>query len=230
MWMDEIKTSEIQQPVTIFTGYDSLQEKAQLLFYKEVEEGCVLVFDKTPFFARGGGQVADLGTIDGAEVLDVRDWDGFYLHVVNSKKAYQVGEVLELIVDKEMRKRISILHSLTHVYWGEIENILNSKCDQTYELITHEDSTIEMVTIDEQFITQEILDQAIEKVKQDIALAIPSRIYLEDNKPDKRAVTWENVSFDYCVGTHVLNTSELKPPIILKFKKKANKHRIKFTF
>ncbi|WP_169728736.1 alanine--tRNA ligase-related protein [Williamsoniiplasma lucivorax] len=228
--MDEINTSEIKAAKTIFTGYESLQEKAKIVFVKPVEEGVVLVFVQTPFYARGGGQIADLGTIDQHQVIEVRNWDGFYLHLVDTKKPYQIGEQLDLIVDFEKRQNISILHSLAHVYWGEIERLLDTKFDQTYELITHDDATLEMVSTEEKFITPEILEEAIKIVDHDIKLSVPTSIYFENNDLDKRVVTWNGISKDYCGGTHVKNTSELKSVVILKFKKKAGKHRIKFTF
>src|SRR5699024_11712138 len=57
---------------SLFTGYESLEEHAELLLMVKDDESLQsydggevieLIFDQTPFYAVSGGQVADCGTI-----------------------------------------------------------------------------------------------------------------------------------------------------------------------
>ena len=43
-----------------------------------------VVLDRTAFFPEGGGQYADTGTLDGMEVLDVKEKDGKIFHLLKS--------------------------------------------------------------------------------------------------------------------------------------------------
>ncbi|HMT01052.1 MAG TPA: alanine--tRNA ligase [Candidatus Absconditabacterales bacterium] len=75
-------------PTTEFVGYHS-EENAEMKLLKkiELEENTVLIFDKTPFYAQGGGQTGDFGTIvdnDGTtyQISDVQKYEGVFLHFI----------------------------------------------------------------------------------------------------------------------------------------------------
>ena len=66
-----------------FVGYDSLNEKVQLLRYRKMNtskegEFFQLVFDHTPFYAEGGGQVGDKGYLEAS--------NGSICYIVDTKK------------------------------------------------------------------------------------------------------------------------------------------------
>lgn len=73
---------------TQFVGYEQLElENPKVLKYFEVEWNKIYIFDKTPFYAEGGGQTADKWEIilDDGKVLKVKDvkkFAGVYLHFV----------------------------------------------------------------------------------------------------------------------------------------------------
>lgn len=75
-------------PSTKFTGYSKLESTdSKLLKDFEVNDQRVLVFDTTPFYAEWGWQTGDRGviTLDGGEqvkVIDVKKYEGIYLHLV----------------------------------------------------------------------------------------------------------------------------------------------------
>ncbi len=76
-------------PETVFTGYSELQSlESKLLKDFTTDNGQrVLIFDRTPFYATGGGQVGDSGEIrlDNGEIVSIREvikYAGVYLHLV----------------------------------------------------------------------------------------------------------------------------------------------------
>ncbi|MFA7285085.1 MAG: alanine--tRNA ligase-related protein [Candidatus Absconditabacterales bacterium] len=77
-------------PETKFVGYESmlLQQSTILKDFVTDSGQRVLVFDVTPFYATGGGQVGDKGsiTLDSGEKLNIREtikYAGVYLHLVD---------------------------------------------------------------------------------------------------------------------------------------------------
>jgi alanyl-tRNA synthetase len=114
-----------------FTGYDEVVTEARVAGIlagegttaaahegQEVE----LVLDRTPFYAEGGGQLADQGVIrfgNGAEVvvLDVQSpISGLVVHQVKVLSGeVTTGEAAQALVDVERRRSISRAHTATHM-------------------------------------------------------------------------------------------------------------------
>ena len=52
---------------------------------ESAENGWAVQLDATAFYPEGGGQACDLGTLDGANILDVQEKDGKILHYCDKK-------------------------------------------------------------------------------------------------------------------------------------------------
>ena len=128
-----------------FTGYDEIVSEAQLVGLlvdgvavpaagagSEVE----VILDRTPFYAEGGGQLADQGTIqlDGAsvQVLDVQSpIDGLIVHrgkVTDGEVT--VGANGLALVDIERRRSISRAHTATHMVHKAFREALGETATQ----------------------------------------------------------------------------------------------------
>jgi misacylated tRNA(Ala) deacylase len=80
-----------------------------------------VVLDQTAFYATGGGQPHDAGTIDGAAVVDVRkDGDDVWHTLEGPVPA--VGAHVNGVVDWERRHQLMRTHSAMHVLCGVIWN------------------------------------------------------------------------------------------------------------
>lgn len=75
-----------------------------------------VVLDQTAFFPNEGGQLADKGTLDGQEVLDVQIKDDILYHMV--REAIQVNTKVSGHVDWEQRFDFMQQHSGEHILSG----------------------------------------------------------------------------------------------------------------
>ncbi len=114
--------------LTHFVGYERTECESVLV----AGGNDLLVFEQTPFYAEGGGQVADTGWIENlsgsgrAEVLDVqKDERGIYLHRVRVLEgSFELGDRCQLIVDVERRKRTQRNHTATHILHAALRKVL----------------------------------------------------------------------------------------------------------
>ena len=74
------------------------------------------VLSRTAFFPEGGGQYADTGRIDGIEVIDVQERDGYIYHKLPSP--LEVGKEVEAMLDWEERFSKMQQHSGEHIVSG----------------------------------------------------------------------------------------------------------------
>jgi alanyl-tRNA synthetase len=115
-------------PPTRFVGYQRGEHESELLLVEEQ----FFAFAETPFYAEGGGQVADTGWIENlsrpgrAEVLDVqRDERGVHPHRVRvTAGEFRAGDQCLLKVDAERRARIMRNHTATHILHASLRRIL----------------------------------------------------------------------------------------------------------
>jgi alanyl-tRNA synthetase len=96
-----------------------------------------LVLDRTPFYAEGGGQLADAGriTLAGGAVVEVRDVQspikGLVVHrgsVLSGEVS--IGEQAHAMVDLERRRAISRAHTATHMVHKAIREALGDTATQ----------------------------------------------------------------------------------------------------
>jgi len=135
---------------TSFTGYTEVQSEAVLRgllvdgqVVQEVAEGDAVevVLDRTPFYAEGGGQLADAGRIvlsNGAviEVVDVQaavpGLSVHRAHVVSG--AVAVGAQAHAEVDVERRRALSRAHTATHLVHQAVRAALGEQAAQAGSL------------------------------------------------------------------------------------------------
>jgi alanyl-tRNA synthetase len=134
---------------SIFTGYEELRRSSTVrgllargeraLAAGEGDEVDV-VLDVTPFYAEGGGQLADTGLIvfDGGqlEVLDVqRPLPDLIVHRVKVRQGELVaGSEVEALVDADRRRAVSRAHTATHLIHQAIRDALGDAATQAGSL------------------------------------------------------------------------------------------------
>lgn len=89
---------------------------ATVLACREESRGYEIVLDKTCFFPEGGGQSADTGTLEGTQVLDVKEKQDEIYHY--TKEPLEVGSKVHGIIQFEERFSKMQQHSGEHIVSG----------------------------------------------------------------------------------------------------------------
>jgi len=136
---------------TTFVGYERTDAEARVLgLLRDGEELTAaakgdeveLVLDRSPFYAEGGGQVGDTGTVrtvDGA-VLEVTDTQpglqGFHVHSARvAGGEVRLGEEVLAEVDAPRREAVARSHSATHVLHSALRRVLGEHAKQQGSLV-----------------------------------------------------------------------------------------------
>ncbi|MEU2867979.1 alanine--tRNA ligase [Streptomyces olivoreticuli] len=224
---------------TDFTGYTRTENEATVLGLlvdgvpspaategDEVE----VVLDRTPFYAEGGGQLADQGRIrlDSGAVIEVRDVQKPVPGVNVHKGVVQVGEVtvgasVYASIDVTRRRAIARAHSATHLTHQALRDALGPTAAQAGSenspgrfrfdfgspaavpgsVLTDVEQRINEVLSRELDVQAEVM--SIDEAKKQGAIAEFGEKYGER----VRVVTIGDFSKELCGGTHVANTAQL---------------------
>ncbi|WP_435133953.1 alanine--tRNA ligase [Formosa sp. A9] len=122
-----------------FVGYDVLEVQAKITRYRKVvskKDGTLyqLVFNLTPFYAEGGGQVGDKGYIESPNgdvnyILDTKKENNVSIHLVKELPD-DLNAVFKLGVDAKQRFRTSCNHTATHLLHQALREILGTHVEQ----------------------------------------------------------------------------------------------------
>ncbi len=226
-------------PATQFVGYENLEDRSAVLAIvkgesrsTELEPGeeALVIFDKSPFYATGGGEEHDTGEliIGGApvaQVVDVtRGQSGIFLHKVRAKaQGIMVGQTVLGRVDAPRRLGLQQHHTATHLLHKALRSVLGDHARQAGslvqedrlrfdfshfqslsedELVKVEDLCNKMIQADETVIWEEL---PIEEARKRGAIALFGEKYGEI----VRVVDVCDVSKEFCGGTHVRRTGQI---------------------
>ena len=92
--------------------------QAQVTGCEKCEKGYEIRLDVTAFYPEGGGQACDLGTLNGAQVLDVWEREEEILHLCEAP--LEVGSTVEGIIDYDRRFDLMQQHTGEHIVSGII--------------------------------------------------------------------------------------------------------------
>ena len=226
----ELPLKEIPETETLFYKDDPMEFDAKVI--KVFDDQVIL--DRTSFYARGGGQEPDLGTIAGFKVVNVDKHANIIVHKLEGGVPKE-GDTVSCKVDETRRANITKNHTSTHIINVSSRRILGSwiwqhsafKDDDHARLdITHHSSLT-----DEQ--VKQIEDAANQMIKEDYPVNIDYydrgtaeqkygfRIYQGGVVPVKsiRIVSIEDKDIEACGGTHVKKTGDIELIKITKTKR-----------
>ncbi len=217
--------------VETFVGYDQLENEVKITRYRKIDskkDGLLyqIVLDNTPFYAEGGGQVGDKGTLSGAnetiEIIDTKRENNLILHFTRQLPENVSGNFVAK-VDGDLRDHTASNHSATHLLHQALRAILGTHVEQKGSLVNpnylrFDFSHFAKVTDAE---LRQVEDFVNERIQQHIPLverrSIPFAQAIEEGAMalfgekygDKvRAIKFGD-SVELCGGIHVGNTAEI---------------------
>ncbi len=127
---------------TDFIGYDSLRAEVKVSQYRKVKQKgkyfYQLVFNQTPFYPEGGGQVGDRGKIcsNGQEIdiIDTKKENNLIVHFTENLPN-NITDVFTAEVNSNIRSLTENNHSATHLLHEGLRLILGSHVEQKGSLV-----------------------------------------------------------------------------------------------
>ncbi|MDO5105964.1 alanine--tRNA ligase [Capnocytophaga sp.] len=215
-----------------FIGYDTLEAVVRLVKYRKVEsqkDGTYyqLVFNTTPFYPEGGGQVGDKGTLHSANgevtyIFDTKKENNLIIHISETLPS-NVNDPFKAEVHPMTRSLTQANHTATHLLHQALREVLGTHVEQKGSRVDARSlrfdfSHFAKVTDEE---IAEIEKRVNERIHQQISLQehrnIPIQQALDsgamalfgEKYGDKVRMIQFADSKELCGGTHVKNTSDI---------------------
>ena len=215
-----------------FIGYDHLTAKVKVIQFRKMttkKDGDFyqLVFNKTPFYPEGGGQVGDKGYLESDNgdvfyILDTKKENNIIIHYCKNIPD-ELDIYFNAVVDIKQRQRSSCNHTATHIMHQALRLVLGPHVEQKGSMV-HSG----MFRFDFSHFTKVTTDE-LKAVEQFVNARIQEKIPLEENRntPYKEALGQGAIalfgekygdevrtirfgqSIELCGGTHVSNTAEI---------------------
>lgn len=213
-----------------FVGYDFLKSDVYIVKYRKVKqknkEFYQLVFNVTPFYAEGGGQVGDQGFISNGkekiEIIDTKKENNLVMHIA-TKLPSDLTSVFKAEVISSKRRLTQANHSATHLLHHALRDILGKHVEQKGSLVNDEYLRFDFSHF------AKMTEEEIAKIEQQVNEKIKEGIHLEEKRTIPITVAQEmgamalfgekygdfvrvikfGDSIELCGGCHVRSTSEI---------------------
>ena len=230
-----VKIHESEQ--TKFIGYDELNSNSKILRYRKTknkknEEIYQVVFDRTPFYPEGGGQVGDTGFLEmGSDqkikILNTIKENDSIIHLMDSLPK-KFDKNFNIRVDKNKRFASSSNHTATHLLHQALRNILGDHVQQKGSMVSDKYLRFDFSHF------SRLNRKELEEVQNFVNQRIIDELELEENRNSSLKECIDNgvialfgekygdvvrsvkfgKSYELCGGTHVKNTSQIRSFII----------------
>ena len=215
-----------------FIGYDTTEANVKLAQYRKVTskkdgELYQLVFNLTPFYAEGGGQVGDKGYLEDASgdivyIVDTKKENNVIIHFAKNLPK-DIHATFKASVDTKQRNRTECNHTATHLLHQALREVLGSHVEQKgsavhSKYLRFDFSHFAKLTVEELRDVENFVNSRIEgKLPLQEQRNIPMEKAIEEGAMalfgEKYGDTVRTVRFgqsiELCGGTHVNNTADI---------------------
>jgi alanyl-tRNA synthetase len=209
-----------------FVGYETLRATTGVAAIEPQGERALLKLETSPFYAEGGGQVADSGLVrwdgDEAQVVDVYRVGGDQVVAIEAKEI-PAGAEVEAVVDRQTRHATMRNHTATHLLHAALRERLGTHVRQAGSAVRPDKLRFDFTH--GQSLSPAELRDVEDRVNEWISASAPVR-WLEMERAEAealgamalfgekygewvRVVEIDGVSRELCGGTHVANTAEI---------------------
>jgi alanyl-tRNA synthetase len=215
-----------------FVGYDVLETNVKITRYRKVKskkegEQYQLVFNLTPFYAEGGGQVGDKGYLKDAHgdvvyILDTKKENNVIIHFTKNLPK-NLNEKFTAVVDQKQRYRTACNHTATHLLHQALREILGDHVEQKgsavhskylrFDFSHFAKLTTEQLRDVENFVNARIEGKLPLEEKRNVpmeqAIADGAMALFGEKYGDTVRSIRFGQSVELCGGTHVQNTGDI---------------------
>ena len=215
-----------------FVGYDNLETSIKITRYRKMttaKDGDFyqLVFNQTPFYPEGGGQVGDKGYLEASNgnihyILNTKKENNLIIHYTETLPV-KLEEGFEAVVDAKQRQRTSCNHTATHLLHQALREVLGDHVEQKGSMV-HSG----MFRFDFSHFAK-MTSGELKEVEQFVNARIQEQLPLQENRTavladamaegamalfgEKYGDTVRSIRFgksiELCGGTHTQNTAEI---------------------
>jgi len=215
-----------------FIGYDATEANVKITRFRKVTskkdgEMYQLVFNLTPFYAEGGGQVGDKGYLEDTHgdviyILDTKKENNVIIHFAKNLPKH-LDEIFKAVVDPKQRYRTECNHTATHLLHQALREILGTHVEQKgsavhskhlrFDFSHFAKLTVEELRDIENFVNARIAGKLPFQEQRNIPMqqAIDEgamALFGEKYGDTVRSVRFGQ-SIELCGGTHVKNTGDI---------------------
>jgi alanyl-tRNA synthetase len=189
-------------------------------------DGREVTLDRTYFYAEGGGQPPDRGSLAGVEVVDVQKRDGVTVHALAGPPDVAVGETVAGRIDDEFRTYAMRAHTASHVVYGAGRHLFDEHGYGGFDI--GEDTV--RIDLDVPSAADDVNALTVQRLANEAVWESRSVEWYEMNAEEARAdgeivfnvdetavsdtvriVEVDGWDIAACGGTHVSNTVEIGP-------------------
>lgn len=230
------KISDLEK--TDFVGYTSLECKSKVLkiFSENLDSietsdghsNVFLVFDRTPIYAKSGGQESDVGEVKSSTFNGFIEYalkkDSLFIHYCKVKNGtVKINDEVEIEVDGDLRNSHARAHSATHLLQSALRDVfgldVHQKGSKVSSDVLHFDFNFqnkisrekicEIERIVNENIRKNIPSNVSEMTLNEAVKSGATAIFSEKYGDIVRVVSFSDVSKELCGGTHVSRTGDI---------------------
>jgi len=215
-----------------FVGYDTLEARVKITRYRKVtskKDGDMyqLVFNLTPFYPEGGGQVGDKGYLEKPNgdiiyIVDTKKENNLIIHFTKDLPK-DPKETFNVKVDDKQRFRTACNHSATHLLHQALRKVLGIHVEQKgsavhSKYLRFDFSHFSKVTAEQLEEVQDFVNARIRgslplienrNITMEAALEKGAMALFGEKYGDTVRMIQFGKSMELCGGTHVQNTSDI---------------------
>ena len=209
-------------------------------------DGNYIVLDRTVAYPTSGGQLHDMGTINGVDFIDVFKYGNLIVHQMKNPPNFKEGQEVRVKIDIKRRLQLAQHHTATHIINEAARQVLGNHVNQASAFkgidkahldITHYASISDKQLDKIENLSNEFVKKSAKVSKNFLKRNIAEkkygvRIYQGGAVPGRelRIVNIEGLDVEACGGTHLDSTKDVgKIKIISAERIQDNISRITFV-